>query len=215
LEKLSNESEKTAKILLEIGAFSLSPRKPFRWVSGILAPIYTDMRLLMGFPEQRRKIVEMLAEQSNALEFDVIAGIATSGIPFAAWLWEKMDTPMVFIRKEAKEYGKQQLIEGKLEPRQRVLLVEEIVSTGQSSMVGVNALREANAKITDCVSISYNTENALKVFEEANVRLHSLTSVFDLVKTAAQEKYINESEKQSVLRFLKNPKEWAKNEGLD
>ncbi len=212
---MSKESEQTAKILLEVGAFSLSPAKPFRWVSGILAPVYTDMRLLMGFPLQRKKIVELLAEKARALEFDVIAGIATSGIPFAAWLSDQLDKPMVFIRKEAKEYGKQQLIEGKLEPNQKVLLVEEIVSTGQSSMVGVNALREANAKITDCVSISYNTEAALQVFKEAGMRLHSLTSVFELVNTAVQEKYINEQEKQSVLRFLKNPKEWAKSEGLE
>jgi len=213
---LSKEAEQTAEILLRIGAVSFSPKKPFRWVSGILAPMYTDNRLLMGYPSERKKIVGFLAEKAKKLEFETVAGIAAAGIPFAAWLSDALHKPMVFVRKETKDHGKEKRVEGKLSNNQKVLLVEDLVSTGKSSLDGVQALREEGAIVTDCLCIfSYNTQASRSAFEATKTNLHPLTTIQDLLEAAERMKKIERNEKETVLRFLENPAGWAKTEGFE
>ena len=123
--------EEIAKILLRIKAVTLSINPSYTWVSGILAPIYTDNRLIMSYPEERKKILKAFIKtiRENEIKVDAIAGIATSGIPWAAWIAHELNIPMVYVRKKSKEHGKQNLIEGKLEKRKNVVVIEDLIST--------------------------------------------------------------------------------------
>lgn len=216
LDNLSHEAEQTARILLSIGAVSFSLQKPYRWVSGLLAPIYTDNRLLMGFPSERKQIVGFLTQKAKPIDCTVIAGIASAGIPFASWLSDALDKPMVFIRKETKDHGKEKRVEGILRTGQKVLLVEDLVSTGKSSLEGVAVLREEGAIVSDCLCIfSYDTRLSHEAFEKANVRLHPLTTIQDLLDAAEKMGKIAANEKQSVVDFLEDPPNWAKKRGLE
>jgi len=141
-------AKNVAEILLEINAVTLNPKKPFRYASGILSPIYCDNRLIMSYPEKRRSIIEylkILVEEKN-LNFDVVAGTAIAGIPHAAWLAELLNKPMIYIRNKSKEHGKENLVEGKLDEDQNVLVVEDLVSTGGSSFGAVQGIRDNKGK---------------------------------------------------------------------
>ncbi len=136
-----------AKILLDIKAVELRPSQPFTWSSGILAPIYCDNRLIQSFVQERERVIELMAEkvirEIGLDNFDLVCGTASSGIPHAAFLATKLNKPMIYIRKRGKGYGRQRLVEGKLEPSQRVLLVEDLISTGGSALRGVQGIRES------------------------------------------------------------------------
>jgi orotate phosphoribosyltransferase len=207
-----------AKILLEIKAVTLNCQEPYRYVSGILSPIYTDNRLLMSFPEKRRQVIDALVEKAGELnlDFEIVAGTASAGICHAAWMSDKLDKPMVYVRKASKEHGKQKLIEGKLESGQKVLLVEDLVSTGGSSLKALDALREAGAKVDEVLAIfSYGMEKARKGFEESNAKLINLTDVKTLVEVAAEMNYIKEEEKEKVLDWIADPAGWGQKMGFD
>lgn len=210
--------EKIAKILLEIKAVTLNLETGYRFVSGIYSPIYTDNRLLMSYPEKRKIIANGFREliKAEKLEFDVIAGVATSGIPHAAWLADLINKPMVYVRADKKEHGKQNLIEGKLEGGQRVIVIEDLVSTGGSSVAVVNALKEAGAEIVCCLAIfTYEFEKARKYFEDAECPLITLTNFSTLIKVAEEERYITEEQKENALEWNKNPEEWGRKMGFE
>ena len=205
--------EEIAKILLKIKAVTLRANPPYKWVSGILAPIYTDNRLLISYPEEREKIVDGFAKaiKSNTIKVDVVAGIATSGVPWSAWVAEKLKLPMVYIRKRSKEHGKENLIEGKLDRGRNVAIIEDLVSTGGSSISGVEAVREHGCKVDCCLAIfTYEMEAARKNFEKAKVKLVTLTNFSTLVNVAVKQSYLNEEDRANVLEWVKNPEQWGK-----
>lgn len=205
-----NQKE-TAKILLKIKAVSLRTNPPFKWVSGILAPIYTDNRILMSYPKERNMIVDSFLKiiKKNNLKPDVIAGIATSGIPWAAWIADKLNLPMIYIRKKQKGHGRENLIEGKLNKREKIIIVEDLISTGGSSINGVEAVRESGCKVECCLAIfTYELEEAKQNFEKEDVELLTLTNFTTLVNVAVKEKYLSKEEEERVLEWSKNPGKW-------
>src|SRR3989338_9211626 len=136
--------DKVSEILLNLNAVILRTKPPFRWASGILSPIYTDNRLLMSYPKEREFIVNSFIKmiRKNKIKFDGFAGTATAGIPLAAWLAQKLKKPMVYVRSETKDHGKENLVEGKVEEGKSYVVVEDLISTGSSSINTINAVRE-------------------------------------------------------------------------
>lgn len=207
-----------AKILLEIKAVALNVKTPYRYTSGILSPIYCDNRLIISYPEKRKQVIDGFVNliKESGLEFDVVGGTATAGIPHAAWIADRLNVPMVYIRDKAKGHGKKNQIEGKLEAGQKVLVIEDLISTGGSSVRAGLATREAGGVVTDCVAIfTYQMETAKKQFEEAGINLHTLSNFAALMDVAAQEGYITEEEKGIALEWNKDPQGWGKKMGFE
>ncbi len=206
------DETKIAKILLKIKAVNLRVNPPYKWVSGILAPIYTDNRLLISYPKEREIVVDNFLKiiKKNKIKADVIAGIATSGIPWAAWIAEKLNLPLVYIRSKKKGHGKENLIEGKLEKGKNVLIIEDLISTGGSSINGVEAVRKAGCRVKACLAIfTYEMEQARQNFQKAGVELITLTNFTTLVDVAIKERYLNQEDKEKVLQWSNNPEQWA------
>jgi len=207
-----------AKILLKIKAVTLSPNKPYRYASGILSPIYTDNRLLMGYPEERARIIDAMASliEEKGIKVDVVAGTATAGIPHAAWLAEKMQKPMVYVRSKEKEHGKENKIEGRIEKEWNAIVVEDLISTGGSSISTVQALRSAGLTVKDIVAIfTYQMQASLEKFSTERVSLHALTDFSTMIETAVKENYISEEEKRIALEWNKDPQNWGKKMGFE
>ena len=201
-----------AGALLSIGAVALSPEAPFTWASGLKSPIYCDNRLTMAYPEVRRQITRGFAELivEHGLRPDVLAGTATAGIPHAAWLAEALDLPMVYVRSKPKEHGRQNQIEGKLDPGQRVVVVEDLISTGGSSLSVVRALQEAGAVVEAVLAIfSYGFPEARRLFEVAGVPAHTLTTFAALMDVAAAERRIPEAARASLVSWSNDPNAWS------
>lgn len=207
-----------AKILLEIKAVTLNPQKPYRYASGMLSPIYCDNRLVMSYPEKRSRIVYYFAKvvKDRKLDFDIVAGIASSGIPHAAWLAEKLGKPMIYIRKEAKDHGKENLIEGKMEHGQRVLIVEDLISTGGSSIAGVEAVRDQGGIVEHCLAIfTYDMAKAKAAFSQAKCELIPLSDFTTLISVAGDMKYISHDEAARVMEWNKDPPNWGRKMGFE
>ncbi|MBL7054814.1 orotate phosphoribosyltransferase [Candidatus Woesearchaeota archaeon] len=205
--------KETAKILLKIEAVSLRADPPFKWVSGILSPIYTDNRILMSYPRERNMIIDSFLEsiKKNDLKPDVIAGIATSGIPWAAWIADKLNLPMVYIRKKQKGHGRENLIEGKLEKGEKVVIIEDLISTGGSSISGVQAVKEAGCLVMANLAIfTYELNKSKENFKRENTDLITLTNFSTLVDVAVEENFLSKDEMQNVLGWSKNPEKWGK-----
>ena len=204
--------DKISEILLKINAVVLRTKPPFRWASGILSPIYTDNRLLMSYPKERDFIVNSFIKliKANKIKVDGFAGTATAGIPWAAWLAQKMNKPMVFVRSEAKEHGKENKVEGVIESGKRYIVVEDLISTGGSSLNTINAVREKGGIVEDCIAIfTYEMEKSKNNFESVNVKLNTLTNFANLIKTAVQKKYIERNQLSHIMDWKKNPEGWV------
>lgn len=213
-----NHSVTVAKLLLKLKAVTLNPAKPFRYASGILSPVYTDCRVLIGYPEERKQIRDLYIEaiKSSGIEFDVVAGTATAGIPHAAWIADKLDLPMVYVRGKAKDHGKENLVEGPLEKGKKVIVIEDLVSTGESSINSVNAVRAIGGKVSHVFSIiTYGIGKGKENFKANNLELISLTNFEDVVKEARNMGYITEDEILIVLDWISDPTGWAKKQGLE
>lgn len=185
----ANETARSlARELLGAGAVLIRPEEPFTWASGIRAPIYCDNRLTLSIPALRRRITDALeqAVRARALRPEVVAGVATAGIPQATLLAERLELPLVYVRAAAKGHGRQNLIEGRLEPGSRVLVVEDLVSTGGSAVAAVEALRAAGAEVLAVLAtFSYGLPVAAATFERANVDAIALATLDDLLAEAA------------------------------
>ena len=200
--------KRIAKDLLSIKAVFFRPDQPFTWASGILSPIYCDNRLTLSAPEVRRCIEQNIADTINELypECEVLMGTSTAGIAHAAIAAYIMDKPMGYVRSGAKDHGRGNQIEGKLEPGQKVVVVEDLISTGGSVIEVVNALREAGAEVLGIVSIfTYGMKKGLDRLSEANVTNTSLCDLDTLVEVAAATGYIEESDKARLIAFRNNP----------
>jgi orotate phosphoribosyltransferase len=201
-----------AGALLEIGAVSLQPDTPFTWSSGLKSPIYCDNRLTLSFPEVRRKIAEGLSSLINEYYpgTEVVAGTATAGIPHAAWVAERMDLPMSYVRSKAKGHGKGNQIEGRVLPGQKVVVVEDLISTGGSVIEAVQALRSAGCVVLGVVSIfTYELEKGRQQLEESEIKAYSLTDFTTLANIAEEKGLISKQNLESLAEWRKNPSEWG------
>ena len=195
---------KLAKELLAIEAVALRPNDYFTWTSGIKSPIYCDNRITMSYPSIRKEIaagmVEVIKEKYPAVE--VIAGTATAGIPHAAWVSELLDLPMIYVRDSAKKHGKTNQIEGRVLEGQKVVIIEDLISTGLSSLKVTKALREAGAEVLGVVAIfSYELKKAQAAFEEAGVEYITLTNYPVLVEEAVAIDYIHQDDVEKLLEW--------------
>lgn len=200
--------ELIAKDLLKIKAVFLSPDEPFTWASGIKSPIYCDNRLTLTAPEVRLDVEKSLAEvvKTHYPEAEVLMGTSTAGIAHAAITAHLLDMPMGYVRSGAKDHGRQNQIEGKLLPGQKVVVVEDLISTGGSVIEVVNVLREAGAEVLGIVSIfTYGMKKGLVRLEEANVINYSLTNFDVIAEVAAEEGYIATEDIQRLIAFRNNP----------
>lgn len=206
-----NIAKKTAELLLHINAIKLNPRKPFTWASGWKSPIYCDNRLVLSYPAIRNFIKHELAKNIENLygKPDVIAGVATGAIGIGALVADEMGLPFVYVRPEAKKHGRQNQIEGKLEKGQNVVVVEDLISTGKSSLNAVNALKKESVNIKGMVAIfTYGFEISEKNFLKNNIELRTLGNYSYLLEQALNTGFINEIELKTLSNWNKNPSEW-------
>jgi orotate phosphoribosyltransferase len=202
-----------SEMLLDIHAVALQPNNPFTWTSGLRSPIYCDNRLTLSYPEVRREIAKGL--QKIIIDkfpgTQVIAGTATAGIPHAAWVSENMNLPMCYVRSKAKGHGKGNQIEGRVEKGQKVVVVEDLISTGGSVLTAVQALREAGCEVLGVVSIfTYGLEKGIEAFAQEGIISESLTDFAALVEVAIAKGYISSDDQESLLSWSKAPAEWGK-----
>jgi len=204
---------KVASMLLQIQAIKLNTDKPFTWSSGWKSPIYCDNRLSLSYPAVRKAIRDGLvsAIRENFFTVESIAGVATAGIAQGALVAEAMDRPFLYVRPKPKDHGMENLIEGKVVKNQKVVVVEDLISTGGSSLKAVQALRDAGMEVLGMVSIfSYGFDIATRNFYEANTSLISLCDYSSLLKHALEEKYITEEQVTSLKAWRVDPATWKK-----
>ena len=206
-----NTAKKTAELLLQINAIKLKPENPFTWASGWKSPIYCDNRILLSYPAIRNYIREEMAKQVESLygKPDVIAGVATGAIGIGALVADTMGLPFIYVRPEPKSHGRQNQIEGRLEANQTVVVIEDLISTGKSSLNAVNALKKADANVKGMLAIfTYEFDTAQKNFEESNVELHTLSSYAYLIEQASETGYIKEDQLKALMEWRINPSKW-------
>lgn len=205
--------QQVAQNLLAIKAVFLSPNEPFTWASGIKSPIYCDNRLTMSFPNVRRLIAKGLAEKIKKQfpEVEVIAGTATAGIPHAAWVAEILDLPMVYIRSKAKDHGKGNQIEGQITPGQKMVVIEDLISTGGSVLEACQAAKREGADVLGVAAIfTYELPKGATNFNTAQLPLVTLTNYTTLVQTALEEGYISEDDLALLTAWKHDPENWLK-----
>lgn len=212
---MSNEQlpKQIAKHLLSIEAVALRPNDPFTWTSGIKSPIYCDNRLTMAYPEIRDVVadgfVTIIKEQYP--EAEVVAGTSTAGIPHAAWVAQKMNLPMAYIRDKAKGHGKQNQIEGRIAEGQKVIVIEDLISTGGSSLKAALAVREAGAEPLAVLAIfSYQFKQAIDAFAEAGIPLQTLSNYTALIETAVELGTVKPEEVASLQQWREDPQSFGK-----
>ena len=198
---------KIAKHLLDIEAVALRPNDYFTWTSGIKSPIYCDNRITMSYPTIRREIAVGMSEVIKAKfpEVEVVAGTATAGIPHAAWVSEVLDLPMIYVRDSAKKHGKTNQIEGRLLEGQKVVIIEDLISTGLSSLKVAKALEEAGTVVLGVVAIfSYELKKAKDAFAADKVEYHTLTNYNYLIEEAVASDYIKQEDVEKLLEWRNN-----------
>ncbi len=207
-------AKKTTEFLLEINAIKLSPNDPFTWASGWKSPIYCDNRLALSYPTVRNYISEQLAQQIKELYGtpDVIAGVATGAIGVGALVANILGLPFIYVRPEPKKHGRQNQIEGFIKEGQSVVVVEDLISTGKSSLNAVNALKDANVNVLGMVAIfSYGFEVAKANFESAALSLHTLSNYQELLEQALETNYISKEQLETLSQWNANPSQWNTN----
>ncbi len=203
----------TAKSLLQIKAVKLNPHDPFTWTSGIKSPIYCDNRVTLSFHAIRtyirQQFVQIIREEFGVVEY--IAGVATGGIAQGALVAQEFGIPMVYVRSEKKSHGMENKIEGRIETGKSVVVIEDLVSTGSSSLAAVQALTEAGFIVKGMVAIfSYNLDSAKKNFADAKCQLITLSDYNSLIHEALESNYITDDELQSLVKWRENPEKWGK-----
>lgn len=207
-------AKKTAEFLLQINAIKLQPNEPFTWASGWKSPIYCDNRIVLSYPQIRNYVRETMAKhiEESYGKPDVIAGVATGAIGMGVLVAEYLNLPFIYVRPEAKKHGRQNQIEGYIEKEQNVVVVEDLISTGKSSLNAVKALHEADINVKGMVGIfSYGFEIAKVNFKKANVELHTLGNYETLLEQALDTNYITAKQLDILAQWNANPSEWNAN----
>lgn len=213
---MQSKASEIASLLLKIKAVFLSPDKPFTWASGIKSPIYCDNRLILTAPEVRNVVEQAIADtvREKYPEAEVLMGTSTAGIAHAAIAAHILGMPMGYVRGSAKDHGRNNRIEGRLEPGQKVVVIEDLISTGGSCIDVVEALREAGADVLGVVSIfTYGMQKGIDRLNAANVENTSLSNFDTLVSVAVEQGYISAYDEPRLRRFMANPSDesWIKN----
>jgi orotate phosphoribosyltransferase len=204
-----------AKALLDIGAVGFAPEQPVTFKSGIISPVYVDNRTLPFHPQQWRVVIEAFAQLAQTIEHDIIAGVAVGGVPHSAALAYHLQRPSVFIRKVAKEHGKAKRIEGGDVGERRVLLIEDLVTTGSSSLSGVDALRDADANVQNVLAIvSYDFAEARAAFQATNITLRTLTTFTTILNVAAARGLFTTKQSDVISDWFNDPRHWATRHGF-
>jgi orotate phosphoribosyltransferase len=206
-------SKECAHRLLEIKAVKLSPSKPFTWASGLQSPIYCDNRKTLSYPEIRTFIKEGLVHlvRTNFPSVEVIAGVATGAIAQGVLVAQDMNLPFIYVRSEEKKHGLTNIVEGLVKPNQKVVVIEDLVSTGQSSLKAVHALQDIGCEVLGMAAIfTYVLPIARQRFEEAMIELFTLTNYNTLVQEAIAKGYIEAKEEETLIEWRKDPAAWAK-----
>ncbi|MEB6145497.1 orotate phosphoribosyltransferase [Enterococcus casseliflavus] len=208
---MKEQSNQIAKDLLDIEAIFLRPNEPFTWASGIKSPIYCDNRITMSYPHVRRAIAKGLAAviKTTYPEAEVIAGTATAGIPHAAWVAELLDLPMVYIRSKAKEHGKGNQIEGRIQPNQKMVVIEDLLSTGGSVLEACEAGKREGADVLGVAAIfTYELPQVQENFDQAGLSYVTLTNYTALIESALETGAIQESDVALLQEWRKDPAAW-------
>ena len=205
-------AKKTAEVLLQINAIKLNPRDPFTWASGWKSPIYCDNRMVLSFPAVRNYIKEEIAKNLEK-EFgkpDVIAGVATGAIGIGALVAEFLGLPFIYVRPQAKKHGRQNQIEGFVEKGQNVVVIEDLISTGNSSLVAVDALKAVGVNVKGMVAIfTYGFDISKENFKTNNVNLFTLSNYESLLEQAQDTNFINQNEADILSKWNTNPSDWT------
>jgi len=204
-------AKKTAELLLQIKAIKLEPQDPFTWASGWKSPIYCDNRIILSYPMIRNYVRENFAKQIEEKygKPDVIAAVATGAIGIGMLVAEYLSLPFAYVRPEPKGHGRQNQIEGNLEQGQTVVVIEDLISTGNSSLNAVKALKEAGANVKGMFAIfTYGFDTSVKNFESLNIELHTLSDYENLIETAQNTNYINIEEAGVLRKWREDPANW-------
>ena len=207
---MKNLDKIIAKKLLQINAIKLNPQNPFTWASGIKSPIYCDNRVTLSYPDIRREIKEGFASIAKSIgEFDHVSGVATAGIAHGALLADFLELPFSYVRSSAKKHGRQNKIEGHIPEGSKILVIEDLISTGKSSIEAVKDLRDAGYEVVGVLAIfTYEFQVASENFEKANCKFATLSNYTSLLEEAQNEKYITESDAKVLSQWTSNPLEW-------
>lgn len=206
-------ARKTAELLLQIKAIKLDAQQGFKWASGWNSPIYCDNRIILSYPTIRNFVREHMARQVEQLygKADVIAGVATGAIGIGMLVAEYLSLPFAYVRPEAKSHGRKNQIEGKIEEGQTVVVIEDLISTGNSSLNAVKALQDAKLQIKGMLAIfSYGFDTAEQNFKDANIELHTLSNYEYLLEVALKTNYINQAESELLKSWRNDPANWKK-----
>jgi orotate phosphoribosyltransferase len=207
-EALQQLSKQIAASLLQIEAVALRPHQPFTWTSGLKSPIYCDNRLTLSYPSIREQIADGFVQliREHHPDAEVIAGTATAGIPHAAWVAQKMGLPMIYVRDKAKGHGKENLIEGVVKPGQKIVVIEDLISTGGSSLKAALAVNEAGAIALGVLAIfTYNLDKATAAFVEAGIPLHTLSDYPTLLNVAVERGAIRSDDLELLQAWRQDP----------
>ncbi|MET4083198.1 orotate phosphoribosyltransferase [Pedobacter sp. UYP30] len=218
---MDNKSEieiKVAEFLLQIKAIKLQPANPFTWASGWKSPIYCDNRISLSHPQVRtfirQKLVQVIQEEFGSV--DVIAGVATAGIPQGVLVAQELGLPFIYVRSKAKDHGTGSLIEGEYVDGQRVVVIEDLISTGKSSLQAVSALKEVGLSVVGLAAIfSYGLEEATQNFAEAKCRFETLSNFSALLRYAAEHSIIAPNDVEMLNKWRLNPSKWHKEEPVN
>ncbi|CAI2667269.1 orotate phosphoribosyltransferase [Apilactobacillus kunkeei] len=206
-----NTNQLIASDLLKINAVTLSPNEPFTWASGIKAPIYTDNRITISFPEVRTHIADGLAEliRNKFPEAKVIGGVATAGIPHAAIVADKMDLPMIYVRSKPKDHGRGKQMEGSIDDNAPIVLIDDLLSTGKSVLNAAQALKNEGYNVIGVVAIfSYELPDSTKNFKEAGIEFDTLTNYSTIIEQAKAENSISDDELVVLRKWRDDPWNW-------
>lgn len=206
--------EEIASLLLRIHAVTIDFKNPITFSSGVVSPVFIDNRLIISYPKIREIILnhflKIIEEKIGLRNIDTISGTATAAIPHAALIAERLNKPMIYVRSKEKAHGKENKIEGVLKKRQKVIVIEDHISSGGSAMNNVLTLRDAGAIVNDCLAIStYNLKIANNLFKQHKVNLYTLTNFQTILKVAVAEKYLNKREEKKLMDWYENPITWG------
>lgn len=201
---ISNSSKEVAKTLLKLQAIQINVDSPFTWTSGISSPIYCNNRIVISDVPARKLMVNVFVEfiKEKCADAEIIAGIATGGMPLGALIADKLDLPFIYVRPERKEHGLKKQVEGAYKPGNKIVLIEDHISTGGSSIKAVHAIREEKLELLGLFSLlTYSLDKAAKLFSENNVKNYSLSDLDEILDVALEENLITQDDKAEVLKF--------------
>ena len=211
-QQQNNYKSQTAELLLKLKAIKLNPSDPFIWTSGWKSPIYCDNRILLSDPKSRNIIANYFSEiiKNKYDDVEVIAGVATGAIGIGILVAQKLNLPFIYVRPEAKKHGRKNQIEGKISENQKIVVIEDLISTGKSSLNAVKVLRESNLEVMGMVAIfTYGFNKSIENFEKNKINLDTLSDYNGLIKKATDIKYVKEKDLETLKKWNKDPENWG------